>query len=337
MNERILIVEVNWVGDVLFSTPFIRAVRDAYPSGRIACLIHPRCREVLANNPCVDELIVYDEEGAHRGLIGKCRLLRDLRARRFDVAYLLHRSFTKALFAYCAGIRERVGYDTKGRGMLLTKACPEPAGRHKVEYFLDIARCAGLSPQSSSYEFTPGDDDRSFAAAFFAENGLTASDRIVVINPGGNWDPKRWPKDRFAAVADRLADMCRARIVITGAAKDVALAGEIEGMMHSRPVIAAGRTTLPQLGAILARASLVIANDSGPMHLAVAVGAKVIALFGPTSPALTGPYGNGEYTVIAMHEGCAVPCYDRRCRENRCMSAITVDDVVNEAVRYLCS
>lgn len=108
-KKRILIVEVNWVGDVIFSTPFIRAVREAYPDAYIACLIHPRCKEMLESNPRIDELIVYDEEYGHKGLLGKLKLVLELRKKHFDVAFLLHRSFTKALITFLAGAKERWG------------------------------------------------------------------------------------------------------------------------------------------------------------------------------------------------------------------------------------
>ena len=110
MGKRILIVNVNWVGDVLFSTPFIRAVREANPDAYIACLLHPRCTQMLESNPRLNEIIIYDEEGIHKSLLGKWRLIKELKGKKFDAAFLLHRSFTKALITYLAGIKERIGY-----------------------------------------------------------------------------------------------------------------------------------------------------------------------------------------------------------------------------------
>ncbi|MCX5685847.1 MAG: glycosyltransferase family 9 protein, partial [Candidatus Omnitrophica bacterium] len=139
MKNRILIVEVNWIGDVLFSTPFIRAVREAHPDGYIACLLHPRCREMLEDNPRLDEIIIYDEEGAHKGLAGKIKLIAHLRKKNFDTAFLLHRSFTKALVAKLAGAEKIIGYPTKKRAILLTSPVEEPQEEiHKVEYFLNV-------------------------------------------------------------------------------------------------------------------------------------------------------------------------------------------------------
>ena len=123
--------------------------------------------------------------------------------------------------------------------------------------------------------------------------------------------------------------------MISGAKKDITLAEEIRSAMKNKPVISCGKTNLKELGALLERASLVVANDSGPMHLAVAMGTKTIALFGPTSPKLTGPYGKGSYRIISKNEECDIPCYDVTCTDNRCMALITVEDVFKEAENML--
>lgn len=334
--KRILIVEVNWVGDVLFTTPFIRALREAYPESHISCLIHPRCREVLASNPRVNDLVTYDEEGAHRGIIGKAILARELARRRYDTAFILHRSFTKALLTLLAGIPERIGYGTKHRSLVLTRAVDEtPADLHKVQYFLRLAEAAGIRARSSACEFFVTDADRERAGLVLAAQGVTRQDRYVVINPGGNWDPKRWPWENFALLGDRLVDRFGVRIVITGAEKDIGLAGNIKGLMKRPAAVAAGKTGLGELGALLERSELVVANDSGPMHMAVAVGARVIALFGPTSPELTGPSGGSQCAVLFHRGKCAVPCYDTTCAKNDCMSFITVDEVLAAAEKML--
>src|SRR3989338_11000371 len=161
MAKKILIVNVNWVGDVIFSTPFIRVVREANPDAYIACLLHPRCAEALEGNPCLNEIIFYHEETKHRSIGGKLKLIAELRRRRFDVAFILHRSFTKALLTFLAGIRERIGYATKNRELILTKVVEEPMEEtHKVDYFLNIARAAGIPASDTSYEFFIQDSDR---------------------------------------------------------------------------------------------------------------------------------------------------------------------------------
>ena len=331
-DNRILIVNVNWIGDVIFSTPFIKAVRLANPDSYIACLLHPRCIDILKDNPRIDEIILYDEEGIHKSLLGKFKLISYLRKKRFDTAFILHRSFTKALITFLAGVRKRIGYPTKHRGSLLTKALEIPDEEtHKVEYFLNLARVSGIDTRDITYEFFIKDSDRQKTAQFLKENGVFNNDLLIVLCPGGNWDQKRWQKENFAKLGDIFIEKLGAKVIISGAKKDIPLAEEIQKMMKLRPIISCGRTTLKELGALLERANLVVANDTGPMHIAVAMKTNVVALFGPTSPRLTGPYGLGSYHVIWKNEGCDVPCYDVTCTDNRCMSAITVEDVFKEA------
>jgi lipopolysaccharide heptosyltransferase II len=334
--KKILIVNVNWIGDVIFSTPFIRAVREAHPDGFIACLVHPRCVEILKDNPRIDEVIVYDEEGIHKNLFGKLKLIAYLRKKKFDTAFILHRSFTKALITFLAGARERIGYPTKHRGSLLTRPVEIPDEEiHKVEYFLGLARAAGITVHNAVYEFFIKDTDRKDAGRFLEENGVLDKDTLIILCPGGNWDPKRWPKENFAKLGDMLIEKLGARVVISGAKKDIPLVEEIKEMMKLIPVVSCGKTTLRGVAALFEKADLVVANDTGPMHLAVAMKTNVLALFGPTSPRLTGPYGPGSYRVIWKNEECETPCYDLTCKENRCMAAITVEDVFKEAEEML--
>ena len=159
--KRILIIEVNWLGDVLFSTPLIRAVREHFGGAHITCMVAPRAREILKYNPHIDEIITYDEKGTHKSILGKIRLISALRKKDFDLAILLHRSFTKALMTLLAGARERIGYVTKKRRILLTRPVETPAEElHKVEYFLKIAESLGCDITNKNYEFFISDKEK---------------------------------------------------------------------------------------------------------------------------------------------------------------------------------
>ena len=338
-TDRLLIVNVNWVGDVLFSTPAIRALRKRYPAAHIACMVVPRCKEVLELNPHLNELIIYDEKGEYKGLMGKLRLISALKARSFDCVFLFHRSLTRTLMVALSGIKERVGIYNPKRGFLLTKKVePQPPDIHKVEQFLNIVKVMTGADYGKSMDLFIGKEDEAFAFEFLKSFGIGEKDRFIILNPGGNWDLKRWPAENFAKLGDRLHEKYKLPMIITGAEKDVELGKKISGMMKHNPIIAAGDTTLRQLAAIMKRASLVVSNDSGPMHIAVSQAAKTIALFGPTDPRVTGPYGEGIYTVIQKSSGkpgCKIPCYNLRCEEALCMKAITVDDVILEAEKLL--
>ncbi|MEA3560218.1 MAG: lipopolysaccharide heptosyltransferase II [Candidatus Omnitrophota bacterium] len=326
---RILIFEVNWRGDVLFSTPAIRAIRKKYPDSFITALVVPRCREILEQNPNIDEIVIYNEHRGHRSLLGKLSLIRQLRRRQFDLAFIFHRSFTRALMIYLAGIPGRIGYNIKRRGFLLTQKVELPRGKiHKVEYFLNMVRKAGIKTETRFYEFYISQEDKNWASRALDEKGINNKDFLVILNPGGNWKPKRWLVDRFAELADKLVKVYDAKIVITGASKDEHLAEAIANLAKAGLVSFCGKTDLKRLGALLEKANLIISGDSGPLHIGVALGVKAIALFGPTSPDTTGPYGKGEYSIIWKDVGCEVPCYNLSCNDYRCMKAITAEDVM---------
>ncbi|HOW34937.1 MAG TPA: lipopolysaccharide heptosyltransferase II [Candidatus Omnitrophota bacterium] len=334
--KKILVVNVNWVGDVIFSTPVFKALKSSYPAASISCLAVPRVRDILESAPCLDEIIIYDEKGRHQTPWAKIKLILELRKKKFDVAFLLHRSLTRALLIFLAGIPVRVGYDTKKRGFLLThRAEPLSDTAHRSDYYLGVIESFGIQVKDRSCELKVYDDARLFVEKLLNENGVTKNDFAVVINAGGNWDLKRWPKENFAKLADRLVEDFKAKVIISGAPKDVLLAGEIVSMARHKPVVLTGRTNLKQLAALLEKVNLVISNDSGPLHVANCVGTSVVGLFGPTRPEITGPRGKGRFRIIQNDVQCnQKPCYDLGCSDNVCMKSITVEQVVDEIRRF---
>jgi len=334
--KRILVVNVNWLGDVVFSTPFLRALRNANPDAYIACLLMPRCREVLEGNPAVDDLIVYDEEEVHRGLAAKWQLVRSVHRQSFDEAYLLHRSLTKALMVALAGVPRRIGHPTKRRGCLLTDWAEGRYDQcHRVEYFLELARAVDAPVPELAYECYVTQQDREWADAWLVDRRVGAEDQVVALNPGGNWLPKRWPPDRYIELGRRL-DRQGVRVVVTGGAADGQLASAIVDGIGGQSSSVAGRATLKQTAALFGRSHVVVANDSGPMHIAVAMRTKVVALFGPTSPRLTGPYGRGTYTVLRQAPYPAESLQQEdRSSDDRYMRAISVDAVFKEVQKFL--
>jgi len=334
--KRILIVNVNWLGDTLFATPFIRAVRDAHPDAYIAVLTHPRCYEILEGNPSINEIIIYDEKKQHRNIVRKFSIVSYLRSKKFDTAFILRKSLSRTLVLLFSKIPVRIGYNCKRAGFLLTKKLALPRKElHKVEYFLNLARSAGIDSKNKNYEISISQSYKDKADRILEDAGIGGK-AFIVINAGGNWNLKRWPVKNFARLADEISDRLNIKVVVTGAEKDIALAEDITDMTTHKPVILCGKTDLKTLGAIFQKAVCVISNDSGPMHLALAVGAPVIAIFGPTSPDLTGPYGDGRYKVLHKDIGCKIPCYNLECEDNKCMKAVTVEDVlgaINEIIK----
>ncbi|MFA5114552.1 MAG: lipopolysaccharide heptosyltransferase II [Candidatus Omnitrophota bacterium] len=334
MPKRILIFNVNWLGDVLFSTAVIRNLRRNFRESYLACIIPSRCYAVLKDNPYLDEIIIYDEKDRHRGVLAKLSFIGYLKSKRFDTAFLLHRSASRALICWMAGIPERIGYYTPKRGFLLTKKiAPIPQDSlHRIDYYLNIIEKAGVRVEDRFSDFFVSDNDREAAVRFLQDNGINNGDFLVGINPGGNWMPKRWPKEYWARLADMLIEKLDARVVITGSPSDIALAGDIRLLMKERPLVACGNTNLKQFAALAIRMDLFISADSGPLHIANAAGCKnIIAIFGPTSLKVTSPYPLKNVRIMQKEIGCVIPCYSNDCRENRCMLAVIPDDVFRQA------
>ena len=328
--KRILLFNVNWVGDVLFSTATLKSLREAFPGSFIACVIPPRCYAVLENNPHLNEIIVFDEKKEYRGCAGMWRFSRLLAAKKFDTVFLLHRSFSRALVTALAGIGQRIGYSTLKRFFLLTCQGPAPAvtSVHRIDYYLGVLKLAGIDPSAGDPEMFIGPDDLRQVEVFL-QSHLSAGKRplLIGINPGGNWGPKRWGIEAFTELAVRCRSEFNAVIVVTGGQEDVQL---VQAIRSRVPVIAtAGVFTLRQFAALSRSLDVFVTADSGPLHIANAAGCpRIIALFGPTDPSLTGPRPGRRVTILQKNTGCIVPCYQVDCANNRCMQAITVDDVI---------
>lgn len=331
--KRILIIEPNWLGDVLFTTPAIRAIKERCKNPYISALVHNRCVSILEDNPNIDKIICLKNARGLKGLFEKLRLIPQLKSKNFDTAILFSRSMSHALICALSGIPERIGYNTLKRFFLLTRRIKSPKPElHRVEYFLYIAREAGISTDNKDYEFFIKNEDEKDAEAILNNNGLYKGEPYFAINPGGNWPPKRWPKENFTRLCDELFRKYKTKVIITGANKDMGLGEDIKNLCANKPIDLCGKTTLKQLGAILKAAKAVISNDSGPMHISISQKTPAVALFGPTDPNITGPYGRSRYIVVKKDIDCPVPCYDETCKNYRCMEAITVADVM-EAVK----
>ncbi len=337
-SPRILIFNVNWLGDVLFSTAAIRNIRYNFPDSFIACAVPSRCYPILKGNPNIDEIIIYDEKDRHRSFLSKCGFIKFLKSRNFDKVFLLHRSFTRTLICRLAGIPEKIGYYTQKRSFLLDKKipAPDPHALHRIDYYLKLIEGAGLKVEDRYTEFFFSPEDQDYVDEFLKRQGVSKNDILIGINPGGNWMPKRWPKANWISLSEKLSSDPGTKIVITGGPSDRQLAEGIKDEMTRKPVIACGVFNLKQLGALCKRLDVFITADTGPLHIANSVRAKnIVALFGPTSPEITGPFPADNAAIVRKDVGCRIPCYVVNCRQGQCMKAITPEDVYLEVKRLL--
>jgi len=336
MQKRILVFNVNWLGDVLFSSAVLRNIRQNFPDSYLACIIPSRCYPVLKDNPNLDEIVIFDEKDRHKSVLAKLGFISYLKNKRFDTVYLLHRSLSRAFICWMAGIPERIGYYSKKRGFLLTKKITPVAmdGLHRIDYYLNIIEKAGLRVEDRFTDFFIKDEDRDYSARFLVDKGVARDNFLVGINPGGNWLLKRWPKEYWAILADMLIEKLKARVIITGGLADIDLARQIQALMKEKPIIACGQFNLKQFAGLAKELNLFISADSGPLHIANAVGSKnIIAIFGPTSTRVTAPYPLKNVVILQKDTGCRIPCYKVNCNDSRCIRAITPEEVFREAAK----
>lgn len=336
-QEKILVVNVNWLGDVIFSIPVYKSLQKNYPQASISCLAVPRVKEILECVPGIDEIIVYDEKGRDRGLFAKIGLVRKLQQKNFDRVFLLHGSWSRAFLMFLAGIPVRVGYQRKGRSRFLTHPVDHVGEDiHKADLYLNIVESFGVPVWDKTSELRVPDNAKKEIARILEENGIQENERFAVVHTSGNWDLKRWPKNSWAELIKYLAAELKVKVVISEGPKELEWAKEIARLSQVDPVVLAGKTNLPQLMALLEKASLVISADSGPLHIASCVSREVIGIYGPTMPATTGPRGKANARIFHRDVGCnRASCYHLACPDNVCMKAVTVQDVAEAAKKVL--
>ena len=336
--ERILVVLPNWYGETLFATPFLRALRQQQPSASIATLRWPPCREILLHSTHINALIDYDDRGIHRSLSGKWALVQELRRQRFDAAFILRRSLSRSLLLALAGIPVRVGFAQAKSGWLLTRRVPSPKETmHKASTYLPLLEAVGLCVLTGPCDYVVADDERRAASHLLHSKASSDGCPLVILHPGANWPHKRWAPERFAALGDQLIEKHRAAVFITGGPDDVPLAQEIQRHMRQPLTVLAGHTTLRILAACLEQARLVVSNDTGVLHIAAALRRSLVALYGPTSPRLTGPLGDPQRMRVLHHFDCCpqIPCYQPDHPVHPGMNAITVEEVYAAACQLL--
>ena len=336
---KILVVNVNWLGDVLFSTPALRALRKQYSKDTIACLVPPRCVEALRNNPYLDEVIAADDRDSLLSFFSALKTTLLLRRQRFDAVFFLHRSVSKRLMAFFAGIPVRKGFETAGRtNFLLTHAAPAlPPGLHRTDFFLQVLSAHGIASEGRSPDFFPAKEALGELEALCAKEGFDLSSDYAVVHPGGNWVLKRWPAAYFAEWIRLFLEKHPSRkVVLCGTASENHLAEEICQRARSERVVSlCGKTSLDALALLIQKARFILSNDSGPIHLAASQKTPIVGLYGPTSAVLTGPLSEGPVLILSKDVGCQVPCYFRSCDTRVCLDWITPAEAFDKTETWM--
>lgn len=331
MAPRILVVQTAFLGDVVLTTPLFRALRRLHPAGHLAALVTPAAAPLLRADPHLDEVLTYDKKGGER----LWRVARRLRAARFDLLLAPHRSHRTALLALLSGIPERVGFSDAALPWAYTRRVERRRDVHEVDRNLALLRGLGAEPEPSdrALHVGYGASEAQAVAAVLQQAGVGAGERVAALCPGSIWPTKRWSAEGFAAAARGLAARGLRPVLLGGpgdaevSARVAALAGPGAGVVD-----AAGRTPLGALAAWMDRASVLVTNDSAPLHVASARGTPTVAVFGPTTLSLGfGPL-HAASRVVEADLACR-PCGPhggRRCPEGhfRCMGEVASEAVL---------
>ena len=336
--DRVVVRGTNWVGDAVMTVPALRALRRLLPNAHVTLATRPFAKGVLDGADFLDDLLICEGSVLAQA--------RQWRRRRFDLAVLFQNAFAPALIAKLARVRLRVGYATQGRGWLLTNQLPLPEwrdARHESFYYLNVIaevdRLLNGEPntleQQPVFDLSVSDERKTLARDILRVSGVQSDRSLVALCPGSiNSRAKRWPAERYAALADRLIEELGAEVLLIGSPDELDVSTDVRRRMKHAPIILTGKTDLAQAVAVLSLIDLLVTNDTGPAHIASALNRPTLVIFGPTNPLTTRPFSTGA--EIVRHPPDCAPCMLRECPiDHRCMTAISPDEVFERAAAIL--
>ncbi len=344
---NILLVKTSAIGDVIHTLPALNALRSNYPSARITWFIEEAASNIIDGHPALDRVLVSRRKSWIRDIKNGSffsvfkqiiSFIKELRDTEYELVIDFQSLLKSGIFIGLARGKRKVGY---GRGMehsefsyifLNERIPPVNMDNHAVSRELMLLEAIGVKYDKVVFDLPIEEQNRQEARELLAKHDVSSARKLVAINPMCKWDTKLWQNDKFAKVADRLVDS-GVDIVFTGSRDDVEILNSIISQMKKRSVNLAGATSLKTLAALYQKADAVISTDTGPMHIAAAVGTPVVALFGPTKPGRTGPYG--ENNIVLQEDLECVPCLKRTCGSVECMNNISVDMVVEATQKLL--
>lgn len=338
--HRILVRGVNWVGDTILTYPTLEILKKRFPASEIAILVFSHLADLWKTFPYVDRIIPFEKRKGVETLFEDFRISRLLRKERFDLGLILPRSFRSAFQLFWGRVPIRIGYQDEGRSWLLTHGIhrrKELLRIHRVYYYQNLLEPFGEKDQAPPPRIHLREEERIWAEAILKSKGLLDGRPLIGFNPGAAYGlAKCWYPDRFGELGRRLAQTWKARVLLFGREEERGMAHRILETL-GEGIDFTGSTTLLQLASLLERCRLLVTNDTGTMHMASAVGTPVVAIFGPTDPKATGPWGEGH--VVVKKEISCSPCFKRICpTDHRCMEQITVEEVeevVNKKLKAL--
>lgn len=331
MGKRILILGYRHLGDTLFITPAIRAIKEEFKNSYLVVICGKFSSEILENNPYIDEIIALP----NNSFLEKLKIRKQLKKYNFDTVFIFQHTFLNALFIWSLRIKNRIGLNWKGCGIFLTHKIKYENSWHEVERYLNLV---SLLTKKEYNNFSPQiflkEENERYAKEFFIKNNLENTNLLVGINPGSSekWKIKRWGIDKYAQLINKLVENYEAKILVFTGPFETYLIEELKEKTKFNFLVVREENLL-NLAAIIKRCSLFITNDTGPMHIAAGVGVPVIDIVGPSNPKKTGPYTKN--CIIVKKELFCSPCKKLHCDDLSCLKLITVEDVLKEVEKIV--
>mgnify|MGYP001268704599 CR=1 FL=1 len=328
--NRILIIRLSAIGDVIETLPAVHVLRKRRPDAYIGWILEEAPYSLLQGHPDIDRFFLFPKKKLKSAVkqrdFKKVKSLLDrvgeeLKADQFDLAIDMHNLFKSGVVTLLSGAKERIGYGRyrEGSKFFLTKTLSTPKEpMHFVDWQMNLVKRLGVGHSEIEFVLPDFSKEEEAIREFFADNKI--KERFFCLAPGTSWPNKCWTAQGMAEVADRLS--AYGKVVLIGSTQDKALAEEVGSLMKTVPIDAVEKLNLRELAVLLRQAELYLGGDTGPMHLAVAVGTQVVAWFGPTSPAKTGPYQ--ENAVVIQAEYPCQPCFKRKCKPVVCLRDLSV-------------
>jgi 3-deoxy-D-manno-octulosonic-acid transferase/heptosyltransferase-1 len=340
--RRQAIVKLSAIGDVVHTLPLLEVLKKEFSNTRIDWVVEEEASQMIEGHSAIDQVIVSRRKSWQKRLLKKgqfkpvireiLQFLREIRSHEYDLVIDVHGLLKSGILTALARGKRKIGMSgaTEGGWLFLNeRSVPVDYNQHAIERYLKLAEYLECDPISWKGDIPVFEPDKRFINQLSNTNGL-GKRPLVAMNPVARWKTKLWKNDRFAVLADRLRRDLVCEIIFTGSKDDRATIEDISKMMEKKPINLAGRTSLKELAYLYTKCAALVTTDTGPMHMAAAMGCQVVALFGPTAPWRTGPYGMG-HKVIRTGVECS-PCFKKRCDDLICMKHISVENVF-EAVK----
>lgn len=325
-----LVITTTGIGDTLWGTPAIEALRGAYPASYIGVLTNSTGYDLLKGNPNIDALFIFKKGLA--GLFSLPKLFKKLRRRRFDTAFMFHVS-DRIIWPLCffAGVPEIIGIEGRNKGLdfILSRTINPRTDIHGIEERIELVKRTGARAVKGGVSFYLSGSERDRMRTLLRDRGISEDSLLIGLHPGAHNPFKCWPAENFVELGNRLKGSFGCRIIITGDGGEKRMADEIASGIADA-ISLAGIITLRETAALIERMALFITNDTGPMHIAFALKTPTVALFSPTDPRLCGPWHAEKVEVIEKPKVCS-PCTGKKCYNPVCMEQITVEEVFARA------